>query len=278
MQTMSHITKPYYRIARPLFTTEKEEYLFDPDYAPCKDDQIRTAFYLEDQIVMAFEYIEPASENKNTYSNKLWQLLVQICMEVESNFKLILSSNGYQKVDDKKRIINKPFDEVNCNMKDDYYKVNQPMKLHLYSVNLHWRKNGKSKKLELNPFNAWRASSYAALDWYQAYNVVKHNRYEKFEKANFINVLNSFAALRVLLYAQFLSSSCSRTQIGVISASDIDKMFGISEKEEQYDEADFHNGSIFEVMPLKASDWNDNEKYNFEWNSGSPVKFDKYSF
>ena len=280
---MSHLSKPFYRIARPLFTENREGYLHDPEYAPSRDDQIRTAFYLEDQIVSMFEYIEPAEKNENVFSNKMWQLLVQICMEVESNFKLILSSNGYQKTYNKTGSqINKPLTEVNCNIKDDYYKVNTPMKLHLYSVCLQqWRKNGKSEELELKPFKKWESGSYDALTWYKSYNSVKHNRLEKFEEASFINMLNSFAALRVLLYAQFLSISCSRRKMRGLITSEIDELIlngGSSGERELYGEEGFFNESVFEVTPLNTSDWNDSEKYRFDWRSFTTNKYDKYNF
>jgi hypothetical protein len=233
---MTYIERPYYKIARPLLTRENEDYLYDYDYAPSRENQISTAFYLEDQIVKLFEYIEPAKENETVYSNKMWQLLVQICTEVESNFKLILSSNGYQETNFQ-----------NLNMKNDYYLVNKPMKLHLYKVYLKWHENGECKEKAFEPFAAWSNDYYRQLQWYHSYNNIKHNRFANFKDANLLNVINAFSALRILLYAQFLSYSCSRIRISSITKKEIDALLneeGCLEESLQYDEDSLLNGSI----------------------------------
>ena len=44
-----------------------------------------------------FSYVEPADNNKKTFSYKIQQLFIRVCIELEANFKainLLLSQNG----------------------------------------------------------------------------------------------------------------------------------------------------------------------------------------
>jgi len=61
--------------------------------------------------------------------------------------------------------------------------------------------------VKYQPFSEWKDNK--PLSWYQAYNQCKHDRYEKFELANFKNLMLSFNGLFVLLSSQFKCESFS---------------------------------------------------------------------
>ena len=52
--------------------------------------------------------------------------------------------------------------------------------------------------LDLLPFDNWTVETASLLSWWTAYNEVKHNREENYEKGNLQNLLNALAALYFL--------------------------------------------------------------------------------
>ena len=50
----------------------------------------------------------------------------------------------------------------------------------------------------IRPFNAWSVNK-PPLSWYEAYNLVKHNRNREFARANLENVRHAIAGLFALL-------------------------------------------------------------------------------
>jgi hypothetical protein len=57
------------------------------------------------------------------------------------------------------------------------------------------------------PFASWATGG--SLTWYQDHNAAKHSRHGNFGKANFSNLLDAFAALAVVLSAQFWTQDFS---------------------------------------------------------------------
>lgn len=53
--------------------------------------------------------------------------------------------------------------------------------------------------LEVHPFACWAHGQYAPLDWWQAYNKLKHNRWENVREATLRNAVDATAALFVAL-------------------------------------------------------------------------------
>ncbi|MFB2351135.1 hypothetical protein, partial [Priestia megaterium] len=56
----------------------------------------------------------------------------------------------------------------------------------------------------VSPFEGWRATSAPTqdLDWYDAYNAVKHSREENFARATLRNALHAVSASVVMACAQ----------------------------------------------------------------------------
>ena len=64
-----------------------------------------------------------------------------------------------------------------------------------------------SQELDLRPLSSWEKNNSPV--WYREYNDVKHSRGSKFNKASLENVLNSTAAVFILLYARYgISALC----------------------------------------------------------------------
>lgn len=244
------IPKPYFHIRRPLVSRTKsptaEGYLFDEEYAPGRQISVNAYWLLEKDLVKIFRYIEPGNVNLSVYSHELYQLFLRACTEFESHAKSILKRNGYT--------ASKPKD---WNIKD-YHKLDQAYKLSDFYVLLRARREGP---LPLQPFGAWKEDH--TLPWYKDYNLVKHNRQENFEKANFANTLQAIAGVFAILYAQFGTLSLAPNRPPPMHSSSGPWVSPID--------------GIFE---LKPAEWPDSEKYGFDWAElkAAPDRFEKFPF
>jgi hypothetical protein len=112
---------------------------------------------------------------------------MRTCIEVEANCKAILQENGYA-------------DAGKWNI-DDYKKIQPTHHLASYEVQLpHWHGTQSTRQ----PFASWATN--APLQWYQAYNLAKHDRRSNFQRASFTVLIDAVCGLVALLSAQFLST------------------------------------------------------------------------
>ncbi len=164
------VDRPYRRTCRQFADGKYAEggrsgYIVHPMFANSPSHYVRAFLLLLKDLQELFDYVEPADKNLSCYSYRIHALLLRACVEVEANCKAILAENGYSKSSDMNMV--------------DYKKINTTHRLSSYQVKVpYW--NG-SKEMR-SPFSAW--ASGAALPWYQAYNITKHNRLAEFEEAN----------------------------------------------------------------------------------------------
>lgn len=241
------LNKPYYRIYRENKKTD-DRYLRSPEYSQDITSLKRAFHMLQEDLKKIFEYIEPHTDNYNTYSHRLYELFLRICTEVESNFKGMLKANDYIKPNSR-----------NWNI-SDYYKIEAATKLSSYELKIKL----SNKEEVLRPFKAW--SIGPSLSWYQDYNTVKHNRSDNFNKANLKNVLTALAGLHALLYSQFQSEIFNL--YGDISMTVVGDNGIVSSV----------NNDIFTLQSIGG--WSEQEKYNFDWvelkATSNPIE--KYQF
>lgn len=179
---------PYLRIFRSIDDgLYVHEHLVDPNY--CAES--RSLIYAYHLILKDFksilDYVELHDTNRNTFSHRIYELLLRTCTEIETNCTGILVDNGYAKI-------------KNLNMKDDYFKINKASRLSEYEVKVEF---WSPAPLIYKPFEAWNSNTYMSLPWYQNYNEVKHNRNQSFEKANFEALIRALGGLFVILASQF---------------------------------------------------------------------------
>lgn len=231
-------------------------YIVDKNYAKNPEHYTRAYLMIQEDLIKLFEYIEPASQNKKTYSFRIHQLFMRTCIELEANFKAILSENYYTPIDKNGKKRNK--DKWNIK---DFQLINKTHFLDCYSVKAPiW--NGEDNIFQ--PFKNWNDNK--PLPWYQAYNQSKHNRLTKFELANFNNLMNAITALLIILTAQFKTESFSPGSTG------------LTVKTASYYEGDFGLGEYFIVN--FPENWNDVDCYEFNWNDlkNSGTLFEKINY
>lgn len=185
------IEQPYYRIIRVL--DNDYNYLrYTEELVAQNRPLIRAYKILEKDLIELLDYIEPCDDNLTTYSHRIYELFLRACTEFETNSKAILKANGY----------NKSKYKIN-----DYFKLNKAMKLSDYIIKVNiWE--GEPKLLK--PFSNWKTDH--SLEWYQAYNKVKHNRSKNFKYANLENLFLAVASVQIILYSQFSVHSFSEFQ------------------------------------------------------------------
>lgn len=137
------------------------------------------------QLESICQIVHPAENTFDTFGHAIRNLLILACTEVEMHWRGVLFDNGILRA------------RYTTN---DYVMLNNALKLNEYRVTLSnypWLKS-------LAPYLNWSADKpSASLKWYHAYNAVKHNREEEFEKATLRHAFEAVAACATMLVAQF---------------------------------------------------------------------------
>ena len=171
-------------------------YTLSLSYAENLNGFVEAALVLQKDLVNLFEYVSPSSQNFDTFSIQIHQLLVRVCIEIEANFKAILIENGYSK-------------RGNLNI-TDYKRVGEIAALSFYEVKIHgWTETADV----FAPFSGW--SDGKTPMWWVGYNAAKHDRSKEFHQANFGNLVNAFCALFSLLAAQIHFRSFEPPSFGI---------------------------------------------------------------
>ncbi|MEO9968193.1 MAG: hypothetical protein ABJF11_20540 [Reichenbachiella sp.] len=233
------LSKPYKRTVRQFTKEAKKQgglwhYIQHEDFAESPEHYVRAFLIILKDFKNLLDYVEPSDINLPTYSFRIHELLLRICIEIEANFVAILKENGYSKAGDWKM--------------SDYKKVNVSHRLSYYEVKLPvW--NGVQNIRR--PFEAWENDS--RLPWWNAYNKTKHNRHTEFERATFENLTNSICALITLLSAQFEDNDFAATDMGLSMGGG------------HQDGMESTIGGYFRVK--YPDNWPEEEKYGFLWST-----------
>jgi hypothetical protein len=210
----------------------ESDYTRHPLYAKSPEHYVRAFELIQKDMQTLFDYIEPADGNLSSYSFRTHELLLRVCVEVESNCKAILVENGYTKSGDW------------WNMKD-YQKINASHRLSAYRSRFPIWTGEKSVR---TPFAAWDKG--LPLPWYESYNRIKHDRHLEFEDATIENLTEAFCGLYVLLSAQF--------HINTFTARDW--LLGVESPDEEM------QTGIGDYLWIKfPTDWPEDERYDFDW-------------
>lgn len=228
------ISRPFKRTVRPFVDGRYENALYvrHSSFGQTPQQCIRAYMLIQQDLLELFDFVEPSDENAGTFSHRIHALMMRTCMEIEANFKAILSSNGH---------------DVQKSTMRDYKRLERTHRLSTYEIIVPtWQGEGRVRK----PFAMWPA----LLPWYQAYNNAKHNRHDKFFEANLQNLVDSVCGLVAVLAAQFYTYDYS-------PAASI-QFLGDSDLPEGHEVA---IGGYFVVC--FPSDWPEEDRYGFDWNN-----------
>jgi hypothetical protein len=130
--------------------------------------------------------VYPCKENYKAFGHEIRNVLIIGCTEAEAQWKGILDANGFD------------FKKENPQTKH-YVKLLELLRLDKYSVMFPYF----PKMPAMRPFVNWNVQCPTkSLDWYKAYNSVKHDREANFQEACLKYAFKAAAACFVLLCAQ----------------------------------------------------------------------------
>jgi hypothetical protein len=236
------VTKPFRRTCRQFVDgtyadSGKWMYILHPKFAKEPEHYVRAFNLIQKDLFELFDYIEPSDQNLECYSYRTHALHLRTCIEIEANFKAILRENGYAR-------------RGNWKIDTDYRKLETTHLLYAYEIKIPvWQGTTNARM----PFAPW--STNARLDWYQAYNDAKHDRHDKFSRANFGNLLDAICGLIVILSAQFYTQDFS-------PAAPTLALSGMGGPPWGYESA--IGGYFYVKFP---NNWPSADRYDFDWQS-----------
>lgn len=142
---------------------------------------------LLDDLYEVFKVLAPYRENLSCFGNKIRNIIILACTEIDSMMKNILEKSKV-----------KP--QLSFYTTKDYIKLNIPLHLNEYTLSF-----SRFEELgDFKPFLKWDSKNpTGSLSWYCDYNKVKHDRESNFSKANLENAMDSIMALAILMASQF---------------------------------------------------------------------------
>lgn len=160
-----------------------------PGYNPASDrDLVATSRgqlnALREQLERICRVVHPTNETFGTFGHEIRNLLILACTEVEAHWKGVLKANRHQ-----------------ADSTNNYVKLSEAMKLREYAISFPyypWLR-------PIKPFDGWGlgTSPTKDLEWYDAYNAVKHDRETEFGKAKLQHAFSAVAGCVVMICAQF---------------------------------------------------------------------------
>lgn len=138
---------------------------------------------LLEKIQDILAYIEPSSQSLQAYGYKLRELLILACTEVENILKFY-TPNPTGKM-------------LNTS---DYIQIMQKVALNKYNISFIDCVN----KYSCKPFENWNSSAPTqSIQWYHAYNKVKHDKANNINQATLENCLNAVAAVIIMFCIRY---------------------------------------------------------------------------
>lgn len=132
---------------------------------------------LEKDLDNTSRYIEPSGQ-ENVFSFEFAKLLILACTEVESVFKAIcFEIEGKQ--------VSGNIGAYKHTVLSKYPKI--------VEARVHINRLG----YDIEPFEGW---DKGPLDWWDAYQLVKHSRRNYFKEATYINATKALSALYILIF------------------------------------------------------------------------------
>ncbi|MCC6525654.1 MAG: hypothetical protein IT373_23595 [Polyangiaceae bacterium] len=149
---------------------------------------LRAGSFLVDLLRELFRHAEPSPANDNCFGQATRQLIVLACTEVEAGLRAALRANDTSVSADRRLSMN------------DYVRLRDPMRLGEWSVALVLHPGYPT----IRPFESWNsATPTQSLEWYDAYNAIKHDRESAISRASLKHAIQAVAAAVVVAAAQF---------------------------------------------------------------------------
>ena len=185
--------KYFPRMYRPTLYREEKRPLDDRWYSPIERNTLASSLahlsILQNKLLALFAVVEPRGEsNLSAYGPEIRNLLILGATKVESMLRATVLENKLCKGDESRL------------RTSDYVQLAEPMRLREYAIEFPLHQGLGS----LHPFKGWSAvNPTQSLDWYNAYNKVKHDQEKQSEKGTLLMAAEAVAACAVMVEAHF---------------------------------------------------------------------------
>jgi hypothetical protein len=186
----------YPRMARP----NDQHPLEAPGWSPGAELEGEAIAIAESQLIALTRQLEricrtvhPAEATLEAYGHDIRNLLLLACTEVETHWRGVLLANGVVR----ERYTTQDYVTLCAAMRLAEYEVSFPEFPWLSGVRpfVNWGTTGRPTK---------------ELEWYDAYNLVKHSRETEFPKATLRNAFLAVSASAIMMKAQYGSNVFNR--------------------------------------------------------------------
>jgi len=157
-------------------------------------DRIRFEFYwsyylsIEKMLRNTSQYVSPSRENKDTYSDEFAKIILLSCSEIDSILKSICKCKGIHLADKKYNMA------VYAKVLVDFEEIKEIAYCPSANTSI------KEKGLAVYPFKDLdKDKKWGNLNWWESYQLLKHNRIDNAERANLHNAVFSTSAYYMLL-------------------------------------------------------------------------------
>jgi hypothetical protein len=185
----------YPRMARPYSHKHKESPGWNPEDEEKASQHDKTVIVaenagqlhnLKEHLEVISKVIYPCEDNGDAFGHEIRNVLIVSCTEVEAQWRGVMRDGFcFEKKDGE-----------DMATRVQYKELLEPLRLHQYCVRFPYFPTLR----EISPFKDWK--SEGKLDWYDAYNKVKHDREKNFRQAKLIHAFEAAAAYFVMLCAQ----------------------------------------------------------------------------
>jgi hypothetical protein len=188
----------YPRMSRPLALARESmlwsrSVLTEKDFVANSRGQLTS---LTRKLQTICQTVQPSEKNLGAFGHEIRNLLILAASEAEMHWRGVLVANG--------RLLPK----FNSN---EYVKLIEPLKLLDYAITLH----DFPDLQPVRPFAGWsKGDPTNTLGWYNAYNGVKHNREDEFERGNLRHAVEAVSACIALQVAQFGPTALNAELLG----------------------------------------------------------------
>lgn len=148
------------------------------------------SYYLsiEKMLEETRKYVAVSKGNRNTYSNEFAKIILLSCSEMDSILKLICKLKNIQKEDNQ------------YNMKVYISVLNEFQNIKEIAYSRYPTTSINEELLIVRPFSTMDISKkYGGMDWWEAYQALKHNRLENAIKGNLNNAVTAVAAQYIIV-------------------------------------------------------------------------------
>lgn len=145
---------------------------------------------IENELLNITNYVKFDDTQLKVYSDRFLDLIMRICIEIESISKELYLNNGGAIIEPESEMY---FDTICLNFLEEQWELSKRI-IQITNSNMYFSQTNSI----LQPLKKANKRGTSGSKWKQAYQSIKHNRSKNYSKGNLENCIMSLAALYIL--------------------------------------------------------------------------------